>query len=102
MPIQTENVRQKAHAQFCLRNSQPYVVVFPPKPAKSKQFSIVTADFDELPSIKQRHRIDVRILDQHFRVPIEIGTQSFGIVVSAFKTAKHRVNSRGIVFNYSL
>src|SRR6266478_264134 len=102
MPIQTEDIRQKAHAQFCLGDSQPQIVVLPPEPAKSEQFSIVTADFDELPSIKQRHRIDVRILDQHFWVPIEIGTQSFWIVVSAFKTAKYRVNNRGIVFNYSL
>jgi hypothetical protein len=89
MAIETKDVRQKTHRESCPRNSQPQVVVFPPKPAEFVQFIIITADPDELLSIEHCHRINVGKLGQHLWVPIEIGKQSFPIVVSTSKTAKH-------------
>jgi len=73
MAIETKDVRQKTHTESCPRNSQPQVVVLPPKPTEFVQFIIITADFDELLSIEHSHRIDIGKLDQHLWVPIEIG-----------------------------
>jgi len=99
MAIETKDVRQKTHTESCRRNSQPQVVVLPPKPTEFVQIIIITADFDELLSIEHCHRIDIGKLDQHLWVPIEIGKQSFPITLAALKTAEHRINSRGAIFD---
>jgi len=97
MAIETKDVRQKTHTESCRRNSQPQVVVLPPKPTEFVQIIIITADFDELLSIEHCHRIDIGKLDQHLWVPIEIGKQSFPITLAALKTAEHRVSGCGVV-----
>src|SRR5947207_6444355 len=64
MAIETKNVWQKTHTQLCFGNSQPQVVVLPPKPTEFVQFVIITADFDELLSIEHCHCIDIGKLDR--------------------------------------
>src|SRR5436190_2933800 len=100
MAIETKNVWQKTHTQLCFGNSQPQVVVLPPKPTEFVQFVIITADFDELHSIEHCHCIDIGKLDQHLWIPIKVGKQSFPITLAALKTAEHRVNSGGTVCNH--
>jgi hypothetical protein len=63
MAIETKGVWQKTHTEFRPRNSQPQVVVLPPKPTDFVQFIVISADPDELLSIEHCHRIDVGKLD---------------------------------------
>src|SRR4030095_8411019 len=95
MPVEAKNVRNQHCPQVRRRHPQPEFIIFPTKPADLEELVVVAAEGDELWPVKQGHRVDVRMFDQHPRIPVEVGEKTTAIARLAAKAAKNGVGGGG-------
>src|ERR1700704_5643534 len=79
-----------------MSEAQPHIIIFPAKPADLIKLVIVAAEFKQRVAAEHRHRVNVRILDENLRVPIEIRKETLAVRRRAAESAKEAVGRRVI------